>query len=200
MSKECRSLARLVLTSLAVGAIASTAVVMGSGVAKAHVIPTPCDFSTGGGYVISDNGYNGNFGLVGGCKHGGFYGHVNFVDHDASGDFAGLHLSSDSIDGYFEPAAGSNVRDICGLADTNLFGKVRFRARIEDNGTPGTGVDKFGLKLTLMPSGIPILLMTTRVLAGGNIDLHKPNPSTTGPDVPPDEIAVCGSDDTGLGM
>lgn len=199
MSKERRSLARLVLTTLAVGAIASTAVLTGSRVAKAHVIPTPCDFTTGGGYVISDSGYNADFGLVGGCKHGGFYGHVNFVDHDVSGAFAGLHLSSDSIDGYFEPAPGSNVRDICGTADTNLFGKVKFRARTEDNGEPGVGVDKFGLKLTLMPSGIPILLMTTRVLAGGNIQLHKPNPSNTGPDVPPDEIAVCGSDDTGFG-
>src|SRR5882757_5518495 len=119
---------------------------------KAHVIPAPCDFTTGGGFVITDNGNHANFGLVGGCKHGGFYGHVNFVDHDTSGFFAGMHLSSTSIDGYFEPAPGSNVRDICGTADTNLFGTVKFRARTEDNSDPspadGRGVDKFGLKLT----------------------------------------------------
>ena len=41
---------------------------------------------------------------------------------------------------------------------------------------------------------------TTRYLAGGNIQLHKPNPSTTGPSVPPDEITACGSDDSGLGF
>src|SRR5919109_3998009 len=148
MSKERRLVARLLPIFLAVGVIVSTAIFMGSRVAKAYVVPSPCVVTTGGGYVITDNGYNGNFGLVGGCRNGGFYGHVNFLDHDASGDFAGLHLSSDTIDAYFEPASGSNVRDICGTADTNLFGKVKFRARTEDNADPnpgGPGVDKFGL-------------------------------------------------------
>src|SRR4029077_4103247 len=74
---------------------------------KAHVLPAPCDFTTGGGFVLTDAGNHANFGLVGGCKNGGFFGHVNFVDHDTSGFFAGLHVSSTSIDGYFEPAAGS---------------------------------------------------------------------------------------------
>ena len=49
---------------------------------------------------------------------------MNFVDHDETGEYAGLHVRSDSIDAYFEPAPGSNVRDICGTADTNLFGTV----------------------------------------------------------------------------
>src|ERR1700740_2900521 len=72
----------------------------------AHAMPAPCDFTTGGGFVITDSGNHANFGLVGGCKNGGYFGHVNFVDHDTSGIFAGLHVSSTSIDGYFEPAAG----------------------------------------------------------------------------------------------
>jgi hypothetical protein len=129
---------------------------------------------------------------------------VNFVDHDTTGTFAGLHMSSDTIDAYFEPAAGSNVRDICGTADTNnpLFPTVKFRARTEDNGEPGIGVDKFGLKLTATSgplAGDSGVVITTRPLAGGNIQLHKPNPSTTGPSTPPDEITACGSDDSGLG-
>jgi hypothetical protein len=127
---------------------------------------------------------------------------VNFVDHDTTGIFAGLHVSSDTIDAYFEPAAGSNVRDICGTADTNLFGTVKFRARTEDSGEPGIGVDKFGLKLTgVSPpyAGVSAVVVSTRLLAGGNIQLHKPNPSTTGPATPPDEITACGSDDSGLG-
>ena len=117
----------------------------------AHIVPSPCDFTTGGGFVLTDSGNHANFGLVGGCKNGGFYGHVNFVDHDTTGTFAGLHVSSDTIDAYLEPSAGSNVRDICGTADTNLFGTVKFRARTEDNADPnpgGSGVDKFGLKIT----------------------------------------------------
>src|SRR6266852_4983988 len=178
--------------------------------AIAHVVPSPCDFTTGGGFVftdktITDGGNHANFGLVGGCKNGGFFGHVNFVDHDTTGMFAGLHVSSDTIDAYFEPAAGSNVRDICGTADTNnpMFPTVKFRARTEDNADPnpgGRGVDKFGLKLTATSgplTGQSGVVVTTRLLAGGDIELHKHNPSTTGPSTPPDETTACGSDDSG---
>lgn len=171
----------------------------------AHIVPSPCDFTTGGGFVLTDSLNHANFGLVGGCKNGGFFGHVNFIDHDTSGMFAGLHVSSTSINGYFEPAAGSNVRDICGTANTNLFGTVEFRARTEDNGDPnpgGAGVDKFGLKLTgVSPpfSGESAVVVSTRFLEGGDMELHKPNPSTTGPATPPSELAACGSDDSGLG-
>jgi len=172
----------------------------------AHIVPSPCDFTTGGGFVITDSGNHANFGLVGGCKNGGFYGHVNFVDHDTSGMFAGLHVSSDTIDAYLEPAVGSRVRDICGTADTNLFGTVKFRARTEDNADPnpgGSGVDKFGVKITgVSPpyTGVSAVVVSTRLLAGGDIELHKPNPSNTGPSTPPDEITACGSDDSGLGF
>ncbi|TLZ57673.1 MAG: hypothetical protein E6K22_00570 [Gammaproteobacteria bacterium] len=206
MSKERRTIARWMLTLLVAGLTASVVIFTGTRVAKAHIVPFPCDFTTGGGFVITDNGYHANFGLVGGCKHDGFFGHVNFVDHDETGEYAGLHVSSDSIDAYFEPAPGSNVRDICGTADTNLFGTVKFRARTEDNSDPspgdGRGVDKFGLKLTgVSPpfTGISAVIVSTRVLAGGHIELHKPNRSNTGPSTPPDEITACGSDDSGLG-
>ena len=206
MSKERTTITRWMLTLLVAGLTAAVVIFTGTRVAKAHIVPFPCDFTTGGGFVITDNGYHANFGLVGGCKHDGFFGHVNFVDHDETGEFAGLHVSSDSIDAYFEPAPGSNVRDICGTADTNFFGTVKFRARTEDNSDPspgdGRGVDKFGLKLTgVSPpyTGISAVIVSTRVLAGGHIELHKPNPSNTGPSTPPDEITACGSDDSGLG-
>jgi hypothetical protein len=82
--------------------------------------------------------------------------------------------------------------------DSNDTG-IKSRARTEDNGEPGIGVDRFGLKLTNPITGESAVVVSTRYLAGGNIQLHKPNPSTTGPGVPPDEIAACGSDDSGLG-
>jgi hypothetical protein len=178
-------------------------------VARAHIVPSPCDFTTGGGFVITDSGNHANFGLVGGCKNDGFFGHVNFVDHDTTSTVnsvccAGLHVNG-PVSAYFEPAAGSNVRDLCGTADTNLFGTVKFRARTEDNNDPnpgGAGVDKFGLKITgVSPpfTGATAVVVTTRFLAGGDIELHKPNPSTTGPSTPPNEITACGSDDSGLG-
>jgi hypothetical protein len=205
VSKKQTKISKFISTLFIVALVASALMFRVTPLAKAHIVPTPCDFTTGGGFVITDSGNHANFGLVGGCKNGGFFGHVNFVDHDTSGPFAGLHVSSDSIDAYFEPAAGSNVRDICGTADTNLFGVVKFRARTEDNADPnpgGSGVDKFGLKLTgVNPpyTGMSAVIVTTRVLGGGDIELHKPNPSTTGPSTPPDEITACGSDDSGLG-
>src|SRR2546430_11574212 len=43
----------------------------GRAAAKAweEVVPSPCDFTTGGGFVITDNGNHANFRLVGGGKH-----------------------------------------------------------------------------------------------------------------------------------
>jgi hypothetical protein len=200
---KIQRMAKLLATLLAGGFLVIVLSFTNTPVVKAHIVPSPCDFTTGGGFVITDNGNNANFGLVGGCKNGGFFGHVNFVDHDTTGQFAGFHLSSDTILGYFEPFAGSNVRDICGTAETNspLMPTVKFRARTEDNGEPGIGVDRFGLKITVTSgpfccgSGV---VVTTRPLAGGNIQLHKPNPSTTGPTA--DEFTACGSGDDGLGQ
>ena len=202
MSKKQKAFSHLAVLGLLASGFLLVMLTFKSTPTAAHVMPAPCDFTTGGGFVITDSGNHANFGLVGGCKHGGYFGHVNFVDHDTAGTFAGLHLSSVSIDGYFEPFDGSNVRDICGTANTNLFGTVKFRARTEDNGEPGNGVDKFGLKITgVSPpfTGVPAVVVSTRLLAGGNIQLHKPNNSTTGPSTPPDEITACGSDDSGLG-
>jgi hypothetical protein len=135
------------------------------------------------------------------------FGHVNFVDHDTTGLFAGLHVSSDQITAYVQPDPTSHpaYRDICGTADTNLFGQVYFRVRTFDGGEPGIGVDRFGIELTgISPpfTGTHAVVITTRFLAGGNIQLHKPNPSTTGPSLTEDQItAACGGqtgDDMGF--
>jgi hypothetical protein len=169
----------------------------------AHQVPMPCDFTTGGGFVITDKtptdgGNHANFGLVAGCKNGGFFGHVNFVDHDTTPPFGGLHVSSDQITAYVQPDPAGHplYRDICGTADTNLFGQVYFRVRTFDGGEPGIGVDRFGIELTgISPpfTGLHKVVIFTRFLAGGNIQLHKPNPSTTGPSLTEDQItAACG--------
>lgn len=209
MSTKQRTVAKFVPIIFLGGFLASVLAFKDTPVAIAHIVPSPCDFTTGGGFVMTDSGNHANFGLVGGCKNDGFFGHVNFVDHDTTNTVnavccAGLHVNG-PVSAYFEPVAGSNVRDLCGTADTNLFGTVKFRARTEDNSDPnpgGRGVDKFGLKITgVSPpfTGDTAVVITTRFLAGGDIELHKPNPSTTGPNTPPDEITACGSDDSGLG-
>src|SRR5205823_10975377 len=81
MSKERTTITRWMLTLLVAGLTAAVVIFTGTRVAKAHVVPFPCDFTTGGGFVITDNGYHANFGLVGGCKHDGFFGHVRSEEH-----------------------------------------------------------------------------------------------------------------------
>jgi hypothetical protein len=146
-----------------------------------------CDFITGGGFIVRDSGAKGNFGAGGGCKHGQFWGHLQYVDHGN-----GLNVHWLTITNYIgiETRGGENdpkrmgTRDVCGTARTNLFGDVDFRFRMTDNGEPGTE-DVFILRLA--QNGF--VVYTTEVDSdhtlggggpgGGNIQLHKPNPSTS---------------------
>ena len=241
---KIQKIAKLLAALLAGGFLVTVLSFTNTPVVKAHVVPFPCDFTTGGGWIEiapgtaeSNGSYAGfsdqkaNFGLVGGCKNGGFYGHVNYVDHNI-----GLHVSSDSILGYFNPCPGcptgpsgaSNARDICGVADTDLYGTVFFRARTidaeqQDNPPPK---DKYGIKLCPYPSGCggsaPFggspYIAPTRCLAsdrdtdngstcssvnhpgGGDVELHKGNNSNTGPTTTPTEMAACGGDASYLGF
>jgi hypothetical protein len=196
MNKRGIKIGQLAILAVLAGGLLVGMLTLRSTPVYAHVVPVPCDFTTGGGFVITDNGNHANFGLVAGCKNGGFFGHVNFVDHDTTGIFAGLHVSSDQITAYVDPFPTSKYRDICGTADTNLFGQVYFRVRTLDGGEPGIGVDRFGIELTgISPpyTGVHAVVVSTRYLAGGNIQLHKPNPSTTGPSLTDAQItAACG--------
>lgn len=149
-------------------------------------VPSPCDFVTSGGSVITDSGAKASFGAHGGCKNGEFWGHLNFVDHAT-----GYHINSYETTGYLTPAQGSNIRDVCGLATTNAAeGPVWFRVRLVDNGEPGTA-DEFALRLS---NGYHVTLRLLSGLrpGGGNVQLHSPNPSTVGPASPPDEFTMCG--------
>ena len=197
----------------------------------AHEVPSPCDFTTGGGFILiapgtassplPETGQKANFGLVGGCKNGGFFGHVNYVDHNN-----GLHLISDSITAYVNPCPGcgppaaNNARDICGTADVSIngspVGTFGFRVRTidaEQQSSPPPK-DKFGIHIH-DSSGNTRYLVPTRCLAsdtptgdvstcsavnpgGGDIELHKHNPSNTGPSLSEQQVtAACGADDLG---
>jgi hypothetical protein len=176
-----------VLVPLASVAV-TRAVAQAQGSGGVGKVPSPCDFTTSGGFVLTDAGREANFGAHGGCKNGAFWGHVNYVDHNT-----GYHVDSIAITGYLTPSPGSNVRDICGMATTNNPSDgqpVLFRIRLIDNGEPGTA-DQFGIRLSTGYS------VTTRLLnagshGGGNIQLHDPNPSTTGPNPSPTEQMMCG--------
>src|SRR3989442_1513211 len=101
MSDRTRTISKLVRVLVAGGllvAAPASVLILSTGVtpAIAHEVPIPCDFTTGGGWILilEESGNKANFGIVGGCKNGGFFGHVNYVDHNT-----GLHVSSTQITG-----------------------------------------------------------------------------------------------------
>jgi len=159
----------------------------------------PCDFLTGGGWIVH-LGAKANFGIGGGCKHGSpTWGHLEYIDHGT-----GLNVHGTDITGYFFIDQGTGVdpktqqptgtRGICGTARTNQFGDVNFAVRAEDLGEPGIN-DQFDIRLTDSTTGTIVYETSSECTfhylgsyapcspgtgGGGNIQLHKPNPSTTG--------------------
>jgi hypothetical protein len=191
---------RVIFSSLIMGGLLAAALALTRApVSAQEVVPDPCDFITGGGFIFTDDGARANFGAHGGCKKGEFWGHVNYVDH---GGFMGqtpYHVDSTEITGYLTVPDLPNARDICGVARTNAGEIVRFRVRMEDNGEgrSATAPDRFGIRLD------NDYLVTTRPLAdggpgGGNVKLHEFNPSTrTAPNTSPDCGEVLPPDDEG---
>jgi hypothetical protein len=163
---------------------AAVALALVSGSANAWV----CDFLTGGGFIVRDTGAKANFGVGGGCKDGSpTWGHLEYIDHGL-----GLNVHWTSITAYMEIDSSNDdkgrpigARFICGTARTNLFGDVDWVLAARDRGEPGDN-DEFIIRLT--QNGIT--LYTTEGdsdhslggpgSGGGNIQLHKPNPSNTG--------------------
>jgi hypothetical protein len=172
---------RLISGATLAGALAVMAAGIGAPVtASAHWVQAPCDFITAGGFVKKDNNEMANFGAHGGCKNNEFWGHVNYVDHQNQ-----FHMDSTRITGYLFDPANPNARDICGWARINdQAEEVMFRVRLVDNGEPGTK-DTFGITIDNWNSaGDRFYKVSSRKLAnggpgGGNVQLHKENPSTT---------------------
>ena len=196
----CRLASGLVVVALVV---TSAILVVGTATApsvKAWATLPPCDFLTGGGWIVY-NGNKANFGVGGGCKHGSpTWGHLEYIDHGT-----GLNVHCTSITEYQFLDDGSNgtdpktgqpigTRKICGTARTNQFGDVNFAVRARDAGEPGVN-DQFDIRLT-DSTGTIVWYSTANECTwhylgsyapcapgnggGGNIQLHKPNPSTTG--------------------
>jgi hypothetical protein len=178
------------IPALALGALVVAVWALRTLPAIAHFVPKPCDFITGGGFVFKDNYERANFGAHGGCKEHGpdapFWGHVNYVDHDPNpymGTKSPYHVNSTEITGYLcDRPSLPNARDVCGWARTGAGERVRFRVRLVDNGEGSNAAckDEFGIRLS---NGYHV---STRPLAGGgpgggNIQLHKDNPSTAAP-------------------
>lgn len=173
-----------ILAGLILGA---TAWMFPAGSARAHPgegPPTPLDFITGGGFIVRPTGDKGNFGVGGGVKNGAFWGHLNYIDHGN-----GLHVQAQQQDitGYI--LIDERTRDICGHAQTDLFGDVLFHVRVTDNGEPGVN-DIFIIRLgkngvfVYTTENDPDHTLGGSQPGGGNIQLHKGNNSNTAPATP----------------
>jgi hypothetical protein len=173
--------------------IAALALGVVSAPASAH-----CDFFTGGGFVITTAGGShppakGTFGVGGGCKHGHYWGHLEYHDHGN-----GLNVHWLTITGYLIGETIGDEKDpkrqgrrhVCGTARTNLappHDEVDFRVEVFDRGEPGvddTFIIRLGESGALVytnqgPGDVDVTLGGDGP-GGGNIQLHKPNPSTTG--------------------
>src|SRR5260370_29219921 len=83
MRKKERTVLRAVSGLVAGGLLAAAVTVLtfSTGVtpAIAHEVPMPCDFTTGGGWILipEESGNKAHFGIVGRCKNGGVFGPVN---------------------------------------------------------------------------------------------------------------------------
>ena len=146
---------------------------------------TACDFVTGGGFIIPDlaTGAHGNFGVGGGCKHGSpTWGHLEYVDHGSglapTTAPTPFNVHGTGVTGYF--FLGPTTREISGTARTNDSNNspVNYCVHVTDNG-PGS-TDIFQIQLTDTTTNGLLYDTGPHTLEGGNIELHKHNPSNTG--------------------
>ena len=151
-----------------------------------------CDFLTGGGFIVRDSGAKANFGIGGSCRPGGdghgLWGHLEYIDHGTGLNVHWLTITAyvDGGDTGTDPKTGqpTGTRIICGTARTNQFGDVDWVVRAKDVGEPGDD-DEFVIRLS---HGSVTVYSTVSDSdhtlggtgpGGGNIQLHKPNPSIT---------------------
>ena len=178
---------RKVTSLLAVASLVGVAtLVLAGGSASAQ---STCDFLTGGGFIIRPSGAKANFGIAGGCKGGSpTWGHLEYTDRGE-----GLQVHWTRITAYFFDSVGAGMdhqptgtRFVCGTARTNrTSGDVDWVVRAMDSGEPGTN-NVFSIQLSQFGAVIYTTFPDPDVTTGGsrpgggNVQLHKPNRSTSG--------------------
>ncbi len=119
--------------------------------------PPVGDFVTGGGWITGPSGARANFGVAGGIKNGGFWGHLTYIDHGT-----GMKVKGTAVTDYV--ATGPTSRRISGTAEVNGVSGIGYTVDVTDAGEPGRD-DTFSITLSNGYSA-------SGKLAGGNIQLH----------------------------
>lgn len=125
----------------------------------------PCHFVTGGGWITgTPSGAKANFGVAGGIKNGGFWGHLNYKDHGN-----GMHVKATSVTGYQVDPTDDDCRII--HYNVTIDGQAgTARVRVCDKGEPGRN-DIFEIQLSNGYSAGGDLGGNRP--GGGNIQLHQ---------------------------
>ena len=123
----------------------------------------PCDFLTGGGWIVGPFGAKANFGVAGGFKDGAFWGHLNYIDHGS-----GRHVKHTAVTGYSVDPNDTNCRFIS--YTVTIDGQPgTAEVHLRDLGEPGVN-DRFEIQLSDGYSAGGDLGGSQA--GGGNIQLH----------------------------
>src|SRR5213594_4215748 len=126
--------------------------------------PCSTDFVTGGGWIKVGNS-KANFGFNAGFKPNATTPeiHFNYIDHNS-----GMQMKATSISVY-KIGDTATTRHMEGMAEINGVSGFTYSIDVADNGEPGRNTDS--LKISLSNG-----YTAGGMLAGGNIQLHKPCP------------------------
>jgi hypothetical protein len=125
--------------------------------------PPVGDFVTGGGWITTPSGARANFGVGGGIKNAGFWGHLTYIDHGSNG----FKVKGTGVTSY--QVTGPISRRIKGTAEIDGVGGYFYTVDVTDAGEPGRN-DTFTITLSNR-------YYASGNLAGGNIQLHgEPSP------------------------
>src|SRR2546425_124024 len=91
----------------------------------------PIYFVTGGGWITGPSGARANFGVAGGMKNGGLWGHLTYVDHGPSG----FKVKGTSVTSY--EVMGPTWRRIKGIAEVDGVSGIGYTVDVTDAGEPG---------------------------------------------------------------
>jgi hypothetical protein len=134
------------------------------------------DWFTGGGFMFdTPSGVKATYGVGGGFKNGAFWGHLNYIDHAT-----GMHFHGTSVTAY--SVIGPTSRHTEGTCKLGQAEGYTYKLDIADNGEPGTA-DK--LRIEVRDSAGNLVYAAdgfsgTRVVDGGNLQLHKGGTGSTG--------------------
>ncbi|MGH9477041.1 MAG: post-COAP-1 domain-containing protein [Terriglobales bacterium] len=128
--------------------------------------PVCRDFVTGGGWITASDGAKANFGVHGGVRNGGYWGHLEFNDH---GSQPPMMVKSTSITNYL--VLSPSTREMDGTASVNGQAGYTFQVIVSDNDQGGEGpgpnhADTFSLRVS---NGYT----ASGNLGGGDIEIHR---------------------------